>query len=131
MKLLISLDPNHLKILNDIINLTIPENNNFTTIALTKLLLLPVILFSIGVIGVVLNRKNLIFLMLSLELMLLAITLNFIFFSVFLHDSFGQIYALMILTLAAAESAIGLGILVVTFRVKKTIDFRDLNYLRG
>ena len=118
-----------MQIIDELIaGITVDETNLFP---FSKLLLLPVILFTIGILGVLFNKKNLVFLLLSLELMLLAATLNFIFFSVFLNDAAGQVFALAVLTVAAAESAIGLGILVIIFRLKQTIDFSSLNYLRG
>ncbi len=129
MMLLLVIDQNLLQVLNGILDDVI--NVELTPFPISSIFLLPLILFTVGVIGVVLNKKNLIFLLLSLELMLLAATLNFIFFSLFLNSEMGQIFALVVLTVAAAESAIGLGILVVIFRVKGTTDFNNLNYLRG
>lgn len=90
-----------------------------------------VALFSVGASGIFLNRKNIILMLMSIELMLLAVNLNFIFFSVFLDDMFGQIFALFVLTVAAAESAIGLAILVVYYRVRGTIAVEFVNLMKG
>lgn len=100
-------------------------------IALSDYLILGGILFSIGVAGIFLNRKNLIILLMSIELMLLAVNTNFIAFSHFLQDMTGQVFVFFILTVAAAESAIGLAILVVLFRNKRTINVQDLDSLKG
>ena len=89
------------------------------------------ILFALSVIGIFLNRKNLIVLLMAIELMLLAVNLNFIAFSHFLGNDAGQIFVFFILTVAAAESAIGLAILVVLFRNLNTIDVEDLDSLKG
>ena len=89
------------------------------------------ILFALSVIGIFLNRKNLIVLLMAIELMLLAVNLNFIAFSHFLGDGAGQVFVFFILTVAAAESAIGLAILVVLFRNLNTIDVEDLDQLKG
>lgn len=86
-------------------------------------------LFSIGLFGILLNRQNLILILLSIELILLSVNLNFIFFSIFLDDILGQIFALMILTVAAAESAIGLAIILAFFRLRGTISVSKLNQL--
>ena len=84
----------------------------------TKYLMVAMILFLIGLSGIFLNRKNILLLLMSIELMLLAINFNFIVFSVFLDDVLGQLFALLVLTVAAAESAIGLAILVVYYRIR-------------
>jgi NADH-quinone oxidoreductase subunit K len=89
------------------------------------------ILFALSVIGIFLNRKNLIVLLMAIELMLLAVNLNFVAFSHFLGDAAGQIFVFFILTVAAAESAIGLAILVVLFRNLDTINVEDLDALKG
>ena len=89
------------------------------------------LLFAIAVIGIFLNRKNLIVLLMAIELMLLAVNLNFIAFSHYLGNAAGQVFVFFILTVAAAESAIGLAILVVLFRNINTIDVEDLDSLRG
>jgi NADH-quinone oxidoreductase subunit K len=100
-------------------------------ITLGHFLTLGAILFSISVIGIFLNRKNLIVLLMAIELMLLAVNLNFIAFSHFLGDMAGQVFVFFILTVAAAESAIGLAILVVLFRNRSTIDVQELDTLKG
>jgi NADH-quinone oxidoreductase subunit K len=98
---------------------------------LTHYLILAAMLFAIGVVGIFLNRKNLIVLLMAIELMLLAVNLNFIAFSHFLHDAAGQLFVFFILTVAAAESGIGLAILVVLFRNLSSIDVDDLDSLKG
>jgi len=100
-------------------------------ISLTEYLLLGGILFSIGVAGIFLNRKNVIVLLMCIELMLLAVNMNFIAFSHFLGNTTGQIFVFFILTVAAAEAAIGLAILVVLFRSRRTIDVQALDTLKG
>lgn len=100
-------------------------------IALSDYLMLGGILFSISVAGIFLNRKNVIILLMCIELMLLAVNTNFIAFSHFLGDSAGQIFVFFILTVAAAEAAIGLAILVVLFRGRQTIDVQELDSLKG
>ena len=100
-------------------------------IALSDYLTLSAILFSISIAGIVINRKNVITLLLCVELMLLAINTNFIAFSRYLDDISGQIFVFFILTVAAAEAAIGLAILVVLFRSKGTIDIEELDSLKG
>ncbi len=89
------------------------------------------ILFAISVIGIFLNRRNVIIVLMAIELMLLAVNMNFIAFSHYLDDPAGQIFVFFILTVAAAESAIGLAILVVLFRNMKTIDVEKLDTLKG
>jgi NADH-quinone oxidoreductase subunit K len=103
----------------------------FTLLTLSHYLVLGAILFAIAVIGIFLNRKNLIVLLMAIELMLLAVNLNFIAFSHFLGDASGQIFVFFILAVAAAESAIGLAILVVLFRNLNTINVEDLDSLKG
>lgn len=100
-------------------------------ISLSHYLVLGAILFAIGVVGIFLNRKNVIILLMSIELMLLAVNLNFVAFSYYLQDISGQIFVFFILTVAAAESAIGLAILVVLFRNLRTINVDDLDKLQG
>jgi NADH-quinone oxidoreductase subunit K len=100
-------------------------------ITLTHYLVLGAILFAISVIGIFLNRKNIIVLLMAIELMLLAVNMNFIAFSHYLDDAAGQIFVFFILTVAAAESAIGLAILVVLFRNLSTIHVEDLDQLKG
>ena len=89
------------------------------------------ILFTIGVFGIFLNRKNIIVILMSIELMLLAVNINLIAFSSYLGDLTGQIFALFVLTVAAAEAAIGLAILVVYFRNRGNIDVEDVNLMKG
>lgn len=100
-------------------------------ISLSHYLILGAILFSIGIVGIFLNRKNVIIVLMAIEIMLLAVNLNFIAFSYFLHDIAGQIFVFFILTVAAAESAIGLAILVVLFRNIQSINVDDLDQLKG
>jgi len=89
------------------------------------------LLFLIGIWGIFLNRKNIIIMLMSIELMLLAVNLNFVVFSVYLDDLVGQVFALFVLTVAAAESAIGLALLVVYYRVRGTIAVEFINLLKG
>jgi NADH-quinone oxidoreductase subunit K len=92
---------------------------------------LAILLFLIGILGIVVNRKNIIIMLMSIELMLLAINLLFIVFSALLDNIVGQIFALYVLVVAAAESAIGLSILVAYYRVRGTISVKFINLLRG
>ena len=101
------------------------------TISLGHFLSLGAILFALSVIGIFLNRKNLIILLMAIELMLLAVNMNFVAFSYYLGDMHGQVFVFFILTVAAAESAIGLAILVLLFRNKSSINAEDLNTLKG
>ncbi len=100
-------------------------------IALTDYLVLGAILFCLSVAGIFLNRKNVIILLMSIELMLLAVNFNFVAFSRFLGDPAGQVFVFFILTVAAAESAIGLAILVALFRNRRTINVADLDSMKG
>lgn len=100
-------------------------------LTLTHFLVLGAILFSISLAGVFINRKNVIILLMCVELMLLAVNTNFIAFSHFLGDTSGQVFVFFILTVAAAEAAIGLAILVVLFRNKRTINVEELDTLKG
>ncbi len=100
-------------------------------IPLSSYLILGAILFAISVVGIFLNRKNIIVLLMAIELMLLAVNMNFVAFSYYLNDPAGQIFVFFILTVAAAESAIGLAILVVLFRNLNTINVEDLDKLKG
>ena len=100
-------------------------------ITLTHYLTVAAILFTIGVFGIFLNRKNVIVILMSIELILLAVNINFVAFSSYLHDLVGQVFALFILTVAAAEAAIGLAILVVYFRNRGTIAVEDVNLMKG
>ena len=100
-------------------------------IPLSHYLILGAILFAIGIVGIFLNRKNLIVLLMAIELMLLAVNMNFVAFSHYLNDVAGQLFVFFILTVAAAESGIGLAILVVLFRNLSTINVDDLDSLKG
>ena len=100
-------------------------------IPLSHYLTLGAVLFGISVTGIFLNRKNVIILLMAIELMLLAVNMNFIAFSHFLGDTAGQVFVFFILTVAAAEAAIGLAILVVLFRNRRTINVQDLDTLKG
>ncbi len=101
------------------------------TLSLSHFLILGAMLFAISIVGIFLNRKNLIVLLMAIELMLLAVNMNFVAFSHFLGDLSGQIFVFFILTVAAAESAIGLAILIVLFRNLKSIHVDDLDGLKG
>ena len=100
-------------------------------VALSDFLILGAVLFCISIAGIFLNRKNIIILLMAIELMLLAVNLNFIAFSHYLGDINGQVFVFFILTVAAAEAAIGLAILVVLFRNRRTINVGDLDSLKG
>ncbi len=101
------------------------------TIGLYNYLTVAAILFTIGVMGIFLNRKNIIIILMSVELILLAVNINFVAFSSYLGDLVGQVFALFVLTVAAAEAAIGLAILVVYFRNRGTIAVEDVNLMKG
>ncbi len=100
-------------------------------LSLSHFLILGAVLFAISIVGIFLNRRNVIILLMAIELMLLAVNMNFIAFSHYLGDMSGQVFVFFILTVAAAESAIGLAILVVLFRNLQTIDVDDLDNLKG
>ena len=100
-------------------------------IGLEHYLTLGAIIFTIGVVGIFLNRKNIIVILMSIELILLAVNINLVSFSIFFNDLVGQIFKFFILTVAAAEAAIGLAILVVLFRNLRTINVNDLDKLKG
>jgi NADH-quinone oxidoreductase subunit K len=100
-------------------------------ISQTRYLFVAMVLFLFGLSGIFLNRKNIIILLMSIELMLLSINFNFIIFSVFLDDILGQLFALLVLTVAAAESAIGLAILVIYYRVRGTIAIEFIDLMKG
>lgn len=102
-----------------------------TTLTLGHFLTVGAILFTLSVVGIFLNRKNLIVLLMAIELMLLAVNMNFVAFSHYLGDLHGQVFVFFILTVAAAESAIGLAILVLLFRSKASISVEELNTLKG
>ena len=101
------------------------------SLSLGHFLSLGAMLFTLSVVGIFLNRKNLIVLLMAIELMLLAVNLNFVAFSHYLGDMAGQVFVFFILTVAAAESAIGLAILVVLFRERRSINVEDLNTMKG
>ncbi len=98
---------------------------------LVKYLAVSMTLFLLGIWGIFLNRKNIIIMLMSIELMLLAVNMNFLLFSVYLDDLIGQLFALLVLTVAAAESAIGLALLVVYYRVRGTIAVEFINLIKG
>jgi NADH-quinone oxidoreductase subunit K len=100
-------------------------------VSLSHYLILAAILFAIGMVGIFLNRKNLIVLLMAIELILLAVNINFVAFSHYLNDLSGQLFVFFILVVAAAESGIGLAILVVLFRNLSSIDVEDLDTLKG
>ena len=100
------------------------------SVGLEHYLVLAAILFTIGVFGIFLNRKNVIVILMSVELLLLAVSINFVAFSAFLGDLVGQVFALVVLTVAAAESAIGLAIIVVYFRNRGSIAVDDINLMK-
>ena len=101
------------------------------TIGLGHYLAVAAILFTLGIFGIFLNRKNVIVILMSIELILLAVNINLVAFSSHLNDIVGQIYALIVLTVAAAEAAIGLAILVVFYRNKGSIAVEDINIMKG
>ena len=101
------------------------------TIGLPHFLVLAAILFTIGVIGIFVNRRNIIVILMAIELMLLAVNINFVAFSVYQHNLIGQVFAMMVLTVAAAEAAIGLAILVVYFRNRGDIAVEGVNMMKG
>jgi NADH-quinone oxidoreductase subunit K len=100
-------------------------------IGLAHYLTVAAILFTLGIFGIFLNRKNVIIMLMAIELMLLAVNINFVAFSVWLHNIVGQAFAMFVLTVAAAEAAIGLAILVVYFRNRGTIRVEDINMMKG
>ena len=100
-------------------------------IGIENFLLVSAILFTLGVFGIFLNRRNVIVILMSIELILLSVTINLVTFSVYLHDLTGQVFSMFVLTVAAAEAAIGLAILVVFFRNKSSIAVEDISSLKG
>ena len=104
---------------------------NFSVIGIEHFLIVSAILFTMGIFGVFLNRRNVIIILMSIELMLLSVSLNMVAFSAHLHDLTGQVFSMFILTVAAAEAAIGLAILVVFFRNKGSIAVEDIRSLKG
>lgn len=105
--------------------------DSFMFIALNHYLVVSALVFTVGVLGFFINRSNVIILLMSIELILLSININFVAFSVYLHDLVGQVFTLFILTVAAAEAAIGLAILVVYFRNRATIKVDDASMMHG
>jgi NADH-quinone oxidoreductase subunit K len=101
------------------------------TIGLGHYLTVAAILFTLGIVGIFINRKNVIVILMSIELILLAVNINFVAFSAFLGDLVGQVFALVVLTVAAAEAAIGLASLVVFFRNRGSIAVEDINLMKG
>ncbi len=100
-------------------------------IGLGHYLAVAAILFTLGILGIFINRKNVIVILMSIELILLSVNINLVAFSTFLGDIVGQIFALLVLTVAAAEAAIGLAVLVVFFRARGTIAVEDINMMKG
>lgn len=100
-------------------------------VGLSHYLTVAAILFTLGLFGIFLNRKNVIIILMSIELMLLAVNINFVAFSTHVHDLVGQVFALFVLTVAAAEAAIGLAILVVYYRNRGSIAVEDINMMKG
>lgn len=101
------------------------------TIGLGHYLAVAAVLFTVGILGIFLNRKNVIVILMSIELILLAVNINLVSFSSFLNDIVGQVFALLVLTVAAAEAAIGLAVLVVFFRNRGSIAVEDINLMKG
>src|ERR1700752_2788950 len=101
------------------------------TIGLSHYLIVAAVLFTIGVFGIFINRKNVIVILMSIELILLSVNINLVAFSAFLGDLVGQVFALFVLTVAAAEAAIGLAIVVVYFRNRGSIQVEDVNLMKG
>ena len=100
-------------------------------IGLVHYLVVAAILFTVGVLGIFLNRRNIILMLMAIELILLAVNINLVAFSAFLHDVAGQIFAMFVLTVAAAEAAIGLAIVVIYFRNRGSIEVEDISTLKG
>jgi len=101
------------------------------TIGLGHYLFVAAVLFTFGVLGIFLNRKNVIIILMCVELMLLAVNINLVAFSAFQGNVVGQVFAMLVLTVAAAEAAIGLAILVVYFRIRGTVEVEDINSMKG
>jgi NADH-quinone oxidoreductase subunit K len=100
-------------------------------VGLAHYLIVAAILFTLGIFGIFLNRKNVIVILMSIELMLLAVNINFVAFSSFLGDMVGQVFAMFVLTVAAAEAAIGLAIVLIYFRNRGSIQVEDVNLMKG
>jgi NADH-quinone oxidoreductase subunit K len=111
--------------------MTEPAALGVLTIGLGHYLTVSAILFTLGIFGIFLNRKNLIVIMMSIELMLLAVNINLVAFSSFLNDLVGQVFTMLVLTVAAAEAAIGLAIVVVFYRNRRSIEVEDINQMKG
>ena len=107
------------------------SREGFLLIGIEHYLTVAAVLFVIGIFGLFLNRKNVIVMLMSIELMLLAVNINFVAFSAYLNDLVGQVFTMFVLTVAAAEAAIGLAILVCFFRNRGTIDVEDVNVMKG
>ena len=105
--------------------------SGFLHVGLSHYLTVSAILFTLGIFGIFLNRKNLIVIMMSIELMLLAVNINLVAFSSFLNDLAGQVFTMLVLTVAAAEAAIGLAIVVVFYRNRRSIEVEDINQMKG
>ncbi len=105
--------------------------DHLQNIGMENFLVVSAILFTLGVFGIFLNRRNVIIILMSIELILLSVTVNLVTFSAYLHDLTGQVFSMFILTVAAAEAAIGLAILVVFFRNKSSIAVEDISALKG
>ncbi len=101
------------------------------TITLSHYLIVAAALFVVGVTGIFINRKNIITILMSVELMLLAVNINFVAFSAYLHDLVGQVFTIFVLTVAAAEAAIGLAILVIYYRNRGSISVDEINMMKG
>lgn len=106
-------------------------SSELLSIGLNHYLVVSALLFTIGIVGVFLNRRNVIIILMSIELLLLSVNINFVAFSAYMNDLLGQIFTLFILTVAAAEAAIGLAILVVYFRNRNTIKVDDISMMHG
>ena len=100
-------------------------------IELTHYLILSAIIFTTGIVGIFINRKNVIIILMSIELILLAVNINLISFSIYLQDMTGQIFTMLILTVAAAEAAIGLAIIVIFYRSKGSVEVENINQMKG
>lgn len=108
-----------------------PETGNNMAVGLSHYLSVAAVLFTLGVLGIFLNRKNVIIILMSIELILLSVNINLVAFSAFLGDLVGQVFAMLVLTVAAAEAAIGLAILVAFFRNRGSIAVEDVNVMKG
>ncbi len=105
--------------------------SGFLHVGLSHYLTVSAMMFTLGIFGIFLNRKNLIVIMMSIELMLLAVNINLVAFSSFLNDLAGQVFTMLVLTVAAAEAAIGLAIVVVFYRNRRSIEVEDINQMKG